>query len=100
MHTNALIHTFGGRSFTVPDRFSIGKQPVLLENSRKPGKGGAVTGQLLYSCHFVHPVNEVAYFASSSFGSTSATSPNFVFPFSVLSTPTILNCSGIPARSS
>ena len=41
-----------------------------------------------------------AYFLSSSFGSTSATNPNFVFPFSAPSTPTIQNCSGVPARSS
>jgi hypothetical protein len=91
---------FGGRLFTVRERFLKWEFLFLLENRRKPGKRGAVTGQLLDCCHLVHPVNEVAYFPSSSFGSTSATSPNFVFPFSVLSTPTILNCSGIPARSS
>ena len=43
---------------------------------------------------------KAVYLLSSSFGSTSATSPNFVFPLSASSIPTIQNCSGFPARSS
>src|SRR5580704_10887835 len=41
-----------------------------------------------------------SYFLFSSLGSTTATRPNFVFPTSVLSIPTIRNCSGVPALSS
>ena len=43
---------------------------------------------------------QAAYLLFPSFGSSSATRSNFVFPFFALSIPTIQNCSGVPARSS
>jgi hypothetical protein len=52
------------------------------------------------NCPVFPSLNESAYLQSSSSGSTSATSPNFVFSGSELSTPTMRNCSGLPARSS
>jgi hypothetical protein len=49
---------------------------------------------------FHRSLNKSAYLPCSSFGTTSDTSPNFVFSGSVLSTATMRNRSGLPALSS
>src|SRR5579859_674896 len=71
---------------------------------RKPGSGALSTSTIpkVASRPPEHLAQQkrMAYFRASDLGSTSATRPNFVFPASVPSIPTIRNCSGLPARSS
>jgi hypothetical protein len=92
------------RRHQVVDQTGLGKfRPLGLERAGEVAENGlsGTVGAIPVVCiDKTAELNEAAYLPSSSFGNTSATSPNFVFSGSVASIPTMRNCSGFPARSS